>query len=79
MGCEFWLLVPGIRHRWWGKPPAVASYAITKTIKDRPDDSGSGRHWEPKEAFHAGGCTARLARIPAHPFGGPSGLARRRR
>ena len=29
----------------------MASYSITKTIKDRPDDPRSGWHWEPKEAF----------------------------
>ena len=31
----------------------MASYSITKTIKNRPDDPRSGWHWEPKEAFHA--------------------------
>ncbi|KMS68206.1 abortive phage infection protein [Streptomyces viridochromogenes] len=31
----------------------LASYGITKAIKDRPDDPASGWHWEPKEAFHA--------------------------
>ncbi|MFE0255229.1 abortive phage infection protein [Streptomyces sp. NPDC059010] len=31
----------------------MASYAITKPIKDRPDDPNSDWHWEPKEAFHA--------------------------
>ncbi|MFJ6082519.1 abortive phage infection protein [Streptomyces sp. NPDC092369] len=31
----------------------LASYSITKAIKDRPDDPRSGWHWEPKEAFHA--------------------------
>ncbi|MCD9872458.1 abortive phage infection protein [Streptomyces guryensis] len=31
----------------------MASYSITKTIKDHPDDPRSGWHWEPKEAFHA--------------------------
>jgi hypothetical protein len=31
----------------------LASYAITKPIKDRPDDPRSDWHWEPKEAFHA--------------------------
>ncbi|MGX1561166.1 abortive phage infection protein [Streptomyces sp. NPDC055506] len=31
----------------------IATYAITKAIKDRPDDPASGWHWEPKEAFHA--------------------------
>ncbi|MEV0938202.1 abortive phage infection protein [Streptomyces phaeochromogenes] len=31
----------------------MASYAIVKPIKDRPDDPSSGWHWEPKEAFHA--------------------------
>ncbi|MCI3269795.1 abortive phage infection protein [Streptomyces cylindrosporus] len=31
----------------------MASYSITKVIKDRPDDPRSRWHWEPKEAFHA--------------------------
>ncbi|MFI7410336.1 abortive phage infection protein [Streptomyces sp. NPDC049627] len=31
----------------------LASYSITKAIKDRPDDPRSGWRWEPKEAFHA--------------------------
>ncbi|GCB49546.1 hypothetical protein [Streptomyces sp. NL15-2K] len=31
----------------------MASYAITKPLKDRPDDPNSDWHWEPKEAFHA--------------------------
>ncbi|BET50251.1 hypothetical protein RGQ21_52330 [Kitasatospora aureofaciens] len=31
----------------------MASYAITKPVKDRPDDPASPWHWEPKEAFHA--------------------------
>ncbi|MET9829356.1 abortive phage infection protein [Streptomyces sp. NPDC006385] len=31
----------------------LASYGITKAIKDRPDDPASDWHWEPKEAFHA--------------------------
>lgn len=31
----------------------LASYAITKPLKDRPDDPDSDWHWEPKEAFHA--------------------------
>ncbi|AZQ34633.1 abortive phage infection protein [Streptomyces cyaneochromogenes] len=31
----------------------MASYAITKPIKDDPDNPASGWHWEPKEAFHA--------------------------
>ncbi|MFI6276903.1 abortive phage infection protein [Streptomyces sp. NPDC050988] len=31
----------------------MASYAIVKPIKNRPDDPESGWHWEPKEAFHA--------------------------
>jgi hypothetical protein len=31
----------------------LASYSITKAIKDRPDDPASDWHWEPKEAFHA--------------------------
>ncbi|MEV2212486.1 abortive phage infection protein [Streptomyces sp. NPDC050997] len=31
----------------------LASYTITKPLKDRPDDPSSDWHWEPKEAFHA--------------------------
>ncbi|MFH0518297.1 abortive phage infection protein [Streptomyces sp. M41] len=31
----------------------LASYSITKAIKDHPDDPASDWHWEPKEAFHA--------------------------
>ncbi|MFJ8540423.1 abortive phage infection protein [Streptomyces sp. NPDC093586] len=31
----------------------MVSYAITKPVKDRPDDPASPWHWEPKEAFHA--------------------------
>ncbi|MFJ6914942.1 abortive phage infection protein [Streptomyces sp. NPDC101133] len=31
----------------------MASYAITKPVRDRPDDPASPWHWEPKEAFHA--------------------------
>ncbi|MEV0179860.1 abortive phage infection protein [Streptomyces sp. NPDC050625] len=31
----------------------MASYSLTKTIKDHPDDPGSDWHWEPKQAFHA--------------------------
>ncbi|MFF6912765.1 abortive phage infection protein [Streptomyces sp. NPDC012466] len=31
----------------------LAAYAITKVVKDRPDDPASGWHWEPKEAFRA--------------------------
>ncbi|MFE6172065.1 abortive phage infection protein [Streptomyces sp. NPDC056464] len=31
----------------------LASYAITKPVKDDPDDPASGWQWEPKEAFHA--------------------------
>ncbi|MDN0201049.1 abortive phage infection protein [Streptomyces sp. S.PNR 29] len=31
----------------------MASYSITKSVKDRPDDPASDWHWEPKEAFHA--------------------------
>jgi hypothetical protein len=31
----------------------MASYSITKTLKDRPDDPRSDWHWEPKEALHA--------------------------
>ncbi|MEV6840611.1 abortive phage infection protein [Streptomyces sp. NPDC051133] len=31
----------------------LASYAITRTVEDRPDDPDSGWHWEPKQAFHA--------------------------
>ncbi|WP_416960953.1 abortive phage infection protein [Streptomyces sp. Agncl-13] len=31
----------------------MASYSITRTVKDRPYDPSSPWHWEPKEAFHA--------------------------
>ncbi|MFI0999651.1 abortive phage infection protein [Streptomyces galbus] len=31
----------------------LASYALTKTLQDRPGDPDSDWHWEPKEAFHA--------------------------
>ncbi|MFJ4578784.1 abortive phage infection protein [Streptomyces echinatus] len=31
----------------------MASYSLTRTVKDRPDDPASDWHWEPKEAFHA--------------------------
>ncbi|WP_435252807.1 abortive phage infection protein [Streptomyces tendae] len=31
----------------------MASYALTKPIRDRPDDPASPWHWEPKDAFHA--------------------------
>ncbi len=32
----------------------MASYAITRTLRDRPDAPAPGWHWrEPKEAFHA--------------------------
>jgi len=31
----------------------MASYSVTRTIKDRPDDPRSDWHWEPKKAFHA--------------------------
>ncbi|GAB7109880.1 hypothetical protein JCM4814A_81950 [Streptomyces phaeofaciens JCM 4814] len=31
----------------------LGSYALTKSLKDRPDDPASNWHWEPKEAFHA--------------------------
>lgn len=31
----------------------MASYSLTKTLKDDPDDPDSGWHWEPKESFHA--------------------------
>ncbi|MGW1894420.1 abortive phage infection protein [Streptomyces sp. NPDC002004] len=41
----------------------LASYAITRTVQDRPGDPRSGWHWEPKLAFHAlarhyGRCTS---------------------
>ncbi|WP_328871267.1 abortive phage infection protein [Streptomyces sp. NBC_00287] len=39
----------------------LASYSITKAIKDRPDDPRSDWHWEPKEAYHA---LARRYRCP---------------
>ncbi|MFI1708471.1 abortive phage infection protein [Streptomyces griseoruber] len=31
----------------------MASYAITRTVQDRPGDPRSDWHWEPKQAFHA--------------------------
>ncbi|MFJ4950627.1 abortive phage infection protein [Streptomyces sp. NPDC088760] len=31
----------------------MASYALTRTVKDRPEDPDSGWHWEPKQAFRA--------------------------
>lgn len=31
----------------------MASYSLTKTLKDDPDDPDSDWHWEPKESFHA--------------------------
>ncbi|MEU9186172.1 abortive phage infection protein [Streptomyces sp. NPDC048484] len=31
----------------------MASYAIVKPLKDRPDDPDSAWHWEPKQAFRA--------------------------
>ena len=31
----------------------MVGYSIVKTVKDRPGDPASGRHWERKEAFHA--------------------------
>ncbi|MET7595728.1 abortive phage infection protein [Streptomyces sp. NPDC005481] len=42
----------------------MASYSIVKTIEDRPGDPESGRHWEPKEAFHA--LARRYARAARH-------------
>ena len=42
-----------VRPRDPKKDLDMASYSITKTIKDRPDDPRSDWHWEPKEAFHA--------------------------
>ncbi|MBX7552162.1 abortive phage infection protein [Streptomyces sp. tea 10] len=53
MAFEF--VTPDLPHRP-GDPRHdldLASYAITRTVKDRPDDPASGWHWEPKEAFHA--------------------------
>ncbi|MGW1290514.1 abortive phage infection protein, partial [Streptomyces sp. NPDC002586] len=44
----------------------MASYAITKTLKDRPDDPASGWHWEPKEAFHALAHRYRSAQAARH-------------
>lgn len=41
----------------------LVTYAIVKSIQDRPDDPSSDWHWEPKEAFHAlAGRYARAAR-----------------
>ncbi|MBQ0849152.1 abortive phage infection protein [Streptomyces sp. BH-SS-21] len=31
----------------------MASYAVVKPLKNRPDDPDSPWHWEPKQAFHA--------------------------
>ncbi|MFE5952159.1 hypothetical protein ACFQ7G_17475 [Streptomyces massasporeus] len=31
----------------------MASYALTKVIRDRPDVPASGWHWESKEAFRS--------------------------
>ncbi|MEV0775392.1 abortive phage infection protein [Streptomyces sp. NPDC050433] len=31
----------------------MASYSLTKTLKDDPDDPDSDWHWEPKKSFHA--------------------------
>ncbi|KUO09620.1 abortive phage infection protein [Streptomyces sp. DSM 15324] len=31
----------------------LASYALTRTVQDRPGDPRSDWHWEPKQAFHA--------------------------
>jgi hypothetical protein len=45
----------------------MASYAVTKTIEDRPDDPDSGWHWEPKEAFHALARRYRHARTGRRP------------
>jgi hypothetical protein len=45
----------------------MASYAVTKTIEDRPDDPDSGWHWEPKEAFHALAHRYRHARTGRRP------------
>ncbi|SOE06945.1 abortive phage infection protein [Streptomyces sp. Ag109_G2-15] len=42
----------------------LASYAITRTVEDRPYDPASPRHWEPKEAFHA--LARRYARDACH-------------
>ncbi|OIK04793.1 abortive phage infection protein [Streptomyces monashensis] len=53
MAFEF--VTPDLPHRP-GDPRHdldLASYAITKTVKGRPDDPASGWHREPKEAFHA--------------------------
>ncbi|KUN09718.1 abortive phage infection protein [Streptomyces yokosukanensis] len=44
----------------------MASYGITKAVKDRPDDPASGWHWEPKEAFHALAHRYRSARTGRH-------------
>ncbi|MEV8591511.1 abortive phage infection protein [Streptomyces sp. NPDC052012] len=40
----------------------MATYAITKTLKDDPDDPASDWHWEPKEAFRAVACRYERAR-----------------
>ncbi|MFD9003638.1 abortive phage infection protein [Streptomyces sp. NPDC059582] len=46
----------------------MASYAITRTVEDRPGDPRSGWHWEPKEAFHA--LARHYARAAGHCRGG---------
>ncbi|MFC8076576.1 abortive phage infection protein [Streptomyces sp. NPDC057307] len=49
------LVMPDAQHRP-GDPRHdldMASYSLTKTLKDDPDDPDSDWHWEPKESFHA--------------------------
>ncbi|MFE2421150.1 abortive phage infection protein [Streptomyces hokutonensis] len=41
----------------------MASYAITKTVEDRPGDPSSPWHWEPKEAFRAVARRYRAAQV----------------
>ncbi|MFF8401674.1 abortive phage infection protein [Streptomyces sp. NPDC014846] len=65
MAFEF--VTPDAPHRPDDPPHDLdmASYSVTKTLKDRPDDPASGWHWEPKAAFHALAhryATARAAR-----------------
>ncbi|MEU9335855.1 abortive phage infection protein [Streptomyces sp. NPDC048290] len=50
----FEFLTPDAPH-WPGDPLHdldLASYAITKPLRDRPGDPASDWHWEPKAAFH---------------------------
>ncbi len=45
----------------------LASYSITKTVKDRPEDPRSDWHWEPKEAYGVLGERYRCAGARSRP------------